>query len=143
MLMVESIKNGIVIDHIPTGKGLKIFERLSLKNTPHGVVLLMNVHSSTLGTKDIIKIENVTDMDLRVLGLIDSRITINIIKDGVRVEKFNASIPDKISGLFPCSNPRCITNNDNSSPASFKLISANGKVKYSCDFCHQVTEYKI
>lgn len=143
MLTVESIKNGIVIDHITAGKGMKIFQRLKLEEVPYGVVLLMNVPSGQLGHKDIIKIENIIDLDFTVLGLIDSNVTINIIKDSKLVEKKSVEIPEKISGLFTCSNPRCVTNYDNSVVPEFTLLSKNGVVKYKCEYCEESTGYRV
>ena len=82
MLEVKQIFNGIVIDHIKSGNGLKIFNKLELFKADSPVVLLINVESKQLGKKDIIKIENTFDVDLNLLGLIDENISINFIKDG-------------------------------------------------------------
>ncbi len=140
---VKGIRNGIVLDHIEAGKGLKIFEKLELASLPHSVVLLMNVPSSRVGKKDIIKIENLTEINLDVLGLIDSHLTINIIEEYSLVHKRTVEIPKEISGLFDCSNPRCVTNYDKSVSPKFKHVSSNGKIRYRCQYCQEVTEYRI
>ncbi|WDV48264.1 aspartate carbamoyltransferase regulatory subunit [Clostridiaceae bacterium M8S5] len=142
MLTVNSIKNGIVIDHIKSGNGLKIFEKLKLIEVDYPVVLLMNVESSKLGRKDIIKIQDRTDVNLDILGLIDPDITVNIIKDGKMIGKRKVGVPQNVKGLFKCSNPRCISNNDLYIQPSFKLVD-DKNVKYQCEYCDDFTKYKI
>lgn len=142
MLEVRQIENGIVIDHIKAGNGIKIFNKLNLlsKNCP--TVLLMNVKSNQLGTKDIIKIENTFDVDLNLLGLIDNNISINIIKNSKVSTKKNVSFPTDVSGLIKCKNPRCITNHDINVEPTFILLSKD-TLEYKCDFCDEITKYTV
>ena len=142
MLEVTGIEKGIVIDHISSGKGLKIFQKLNLDKLNSPVVLLMNVTSGKLGKKDIIKIQDHIDIDLTVLGLIDQGITINVISDKAIQEKVQVSIPQKVKGLFECKNPRCITSEDKYREAEFTLVP-NGKIQYRCSYCEELTEYKL
>jgi aspartate carbamoyltransferase regulatory subunit len=142
MLKVTGIERGIVIDHITSGKGLKIFQKLSLDKMGTPVVLLMNVSSKKLGKKDIIKIQDYIDIDLTVLGLIDPNITINIIEKEEIIHKKKITIPPKIKGLFQCKNPRCITSTDDYIEAEFTLINSE-KLLYLCNYCEQLTEYKF
>lgn len=142
MLEVKGIENGIVIDHIKAGKGIKIFNKL-FSQTNNPVVLLMNVSSGALGAKDIIKIENTFDVNMDVLGLIDQNITVNIIKDNQLVEKHHVQIPQEIKGGIVCNNPRCITHTDDYAIPTFKLIKANGKLEYECSYCEEITSYKL
>ncbi|MDP3487553.1 MAG: aspartate carbamoyltransferase regulatory subunit, partial [Bacillota bacterium] len=106
MIEVASIKGGIVIDHITAGKGLLIFNKLNLAALGYPVVLLINVPSERMGKKDIIKIENYTQVDTAMLGLIDPSITVNIIESEHVIKKVQVSIPEEVKGLFACSNPR-------------------------------------
>lgn len=140
MLSVAGIEQGIVIDHITAGNGLKIVDKLGLGNVDFPVVLLMNVSSEKLGMKDIIKIENKFELDLNLLGLIDPNVTINIIKNGEKIEKYKSCIPQQVSGLFKCTNPRCITNHDIYAEATFTLYDQD-KLKYQCDFCEDFTYF--
>lgn len=142
MLKVTSIERGIVIDHISSGKGLKIFEKLNLNKLNVPVVLLMNVPSKILGKKDIIKIQDNIDLDLRILGLIDPNITINIIENDKIVEKKIVELPKIVKGLFQCKNPRCITSIDDYAESEFTL-SNSAKNKYKCNYCEELTEYKL
>lgn len=142
MLEVTGIKRGIVIDHISSGKGLKIFQKLNLDKMNTPVVLLINVSSNRLGRKDIIKIQEHIDVDLTMLGLIDQNITVNIIEDEKIIEKVKINIPKKVIGLFACKNPRCITTIDECAKPEFTLIP-NGKIQYQCSYCEELTEYKL
>ncbi|SKC85795.1 aspartate carbamoyltransferase regulatory subunit [Maledivibacter halophilus] len=142
MLEVKQIENGIVIDHIKSGNGLKIFNKLELYKAESPVVLLINVESKVLGKKDIIKIENTFDIDLNLLGLIDENISINFIKDGKLIDKKRVCIPEKVKGLIKCQNPRCITNSDDYMDPIFSLVSKE-KLEYKCSFCDEITKYKL
>lgn len=141
MLEVKSIRNGIVIDHIKAGNGLKIFSRLFADASEYPIVLVMNVESSILGRKDIIKIENAFDVDIDFLGLLDSNISVNFIKDEKVVEKRTANLPKEVKGLFKCPNPRCITNNDSHCTPTFELLDDVTSPKYICKYCDEITEY--
>ena len=143
MLTVNSINFGIVIDHIAAGNGIKIFEKLKLGEVNFPVVLLINVSSSKLGRKDIIKIENKIDVDLTMLGLIDPNITVNIIENNKIVNKMSINIPKEVQGLFKCKNPRCVSNFDEYVSPKFKLAHSNGKIHYRCSYCEELTTYSI
>lgn len=143
MLKVNSINCGIVIDHITAGNGMKIFEKLKLAEVDFPVVLLMNVPSNKYGKKDIIKIENKIDLDLTMLGLIDTNLTVNIIENNAIVNKMNVSIPEEVQGMFKCKNPRCISNFDEYVTPKFTLANKNGKIIYRCSYCEELTSYNI
>lgn len=143
MLEVRGIQNGIVIDHIKAGNGIKLFNKLMSNKTKEASVLLMNVESKALGKKDIIKLENVFEIDLNLLGLIDKNITVSIIRDAKVVEKKTAQIPMEVRGLFPCNNVRCITNSDSYAETHFKLYDSNGSAEYICEYCEEITKYKL
>ncbi len=142
MLEVKQIENGIVIDHIKSGKGIIIFNKLMLQTSNKPVVLLMNVESKALGRKDIIKIENTLDVDLKLLGLIDENITLNYIKDGKLCKKEKVSIPIEVNSLIKCKNPRCITNSDSYVESSFTLVSKDN-LEYRCSYCEEITKYEF
>lgn len=138
MLEITSIKDGIVIDHIKAGYGIKIFNYLNLKDVDYSVALIMNVFSSKLGKKDIIKIANKEiDVDFTVLGLIDPTITINIIEDEKIKEKLNLELPEKVEDVIKCKNPRCITSIEKYIPHVFYLIDKE-KVEYKCKYCDEI-----
>ena len=116
---------------------------LGLDKIDEAVVLLMNVDSKDLGKKDIIKIENRVDFDFDILSLIDTHITVNIIKDDKRVQKFKVEVPENIIGQINCKNPRCITNFDDYIKPTFHKYAENDKVlEYVCEFCEEITKFK-
>ena len=142
MLKVTGIQKGIVIDHIAAGNGIKIFEKLNLAKVNYPVVLLINVSSKKLGKKDIIKIQDNVDIDFTMLGLIDPKATVNIIEDEEIVSKKSLEIPKEVTGLFPCKNPRCVTSIDDYATPRFTRVE-NGKIQYRCNYCEELTEYKL
>ncbi len=107
---IDSIKNGIVLDHIKAGKSMEIYEYLNLGELDSSVAIIKNAPSRKMGKKDIIKIDEEIDLNLDVLGYIDADITINIIKDGKRSEKKHLELPETVKNVIKCRNPRCITN---------------------------------
>lgn len=142
MLKVTGIERGIVLDHISSGKGLKIFQKLNLDRLDSPVVLLMNVPSQRLGRKDIIKVQDEIDIDLAILGVIDENITVNIIEGEIIKKKIAVKIPQQIKGLLQCKNPRCITSEDHYAEAVFTLVP-NGKIQYRCSYCEELIEYRL
>ena len=141
--LVNGIENGIVIDHIPSGKGMIVYDKLNLIASKEAVILLLNVESRTFGKKDLIKIDNEFDVNLDMLGLIDKNITVNYIKDGELEKKLKAQIPKMVKGLFKCRNARCISHTDDYAVPQFTLKHHNGELKYQCNYCEEITEYKI
>ena len=136
---IDSIKTGIVIDHIKSGEGMKIYNFLNLDELECSIAIIKNVHSKLMGKKDIIKIDAELDVDLNALGYIDSDITINIIKDGSRVEKYHPTLPETITGIIKCKNPRCITTTEQELAHVFKLTDVDKKI-YRCLYCEAKAE---
>lgn len=134
MLKVDSINKGIVIDHITAGLGYEIFNELKLDKVEYTTALISNVPSKTLGKKDLIKIDNVVDLDLDMLGFIDPNITIVIIEDEKVSKKIKLTLPEKISGILKCKNPRCISTVENIEDITFYLTDKE-KREYRCEYC--------
>lgn len=134
MLNVDTIKNGIVIDHIKAGCGWRIFSYLGLNKAQFCAALIMNVASKKSGKKDIIKIENVIDIDYSVLGFIDPNICVNIIKDEKIVRKVNMTLPDRVQNVIKCKNPRCVTTSEHYVAPTFLLID-KARALYKCEYC--------
>lgn len=141
MLNINSINQGIVIDHIKPGLGLKIFEFLNLANAEFTIALIINANSKKYGCKDIIKIENEVEVDLEMLGFLDPNITVNIIKNEVIVEKINLSLPKVVEKLVKCKNPRCITSEERNIVNRFVLIDKD-KAIYKCDYCDHIYSWE-
>lgn len=137
MLNIDSITRGIVIDHIKPGNGFKIFQYLNLDKVDYRVALIINAISGKKGRKDIIKIENVIDLDFKFLGALDDGITINIVEDEKITEKIQLEMPARIEGIFACKNPRCITTNERNIVRRFSLLDRESK-SYKCDYCDNI-----
>ena len=136
MLNIDSIQNGIVIDHIQAGKGMRIYELLELDKLDCCVALIKNARSSKLGRKDIIKIEGDLAINFDVLGFIDNNITVCTIKNGELVKKENIVLPRRIKNVVKCKNPRCITSIEQELPHIFYLADEATET-YRCMYCEE------
>ena len=135
MLNVESIQNGVVIDHIPAGKGMDIYRLLELESKTQSVALLQSVKSQKYGCKDLIKIEGETLPErLDILGYLDSQITLIVIRDGKVAKKYHQIPPQRLVNVIKCKNPRCITSIETNCDHIFEL-SPSGR--YRCLYCNQ------
>ncbi|MCR5808331.1 MAG: aspartate carbamoyltransferase regulatory subunit [Clostridiales bacterium] len=131
---IDSITNGVVIDHITAGCGMKLYELLGLADLDCSVAIIKNASSRKKGRKDIIKIDADIPVNLDVIGFVDPGATINIIKDGVLVEKRNIEMPEELVNVIKCKNPRCITSCEQEIDHIFKLTDREHKV-YRCVYC--------
>lgn len=136
---IDSIKNGIVIDHIQAKMGLEIYDVLKLGELDCSVAIITNAKSKKMGRKDIIKIDRAIDLDLDILGFLDHNITVNIIKDDVRVEKYHVELPERIVNILKCKNPRCITSSEQELDQVF-ILADKEKKKYRCKYCEALSE---
>ncbi len=137
MLSVNTIKNGLVIDHIRAGSGPRIFSWLGLDKASFRVALIMNVPSQRLGRKDIIKIDNIINIDYSVLGFIDPNITVNVVQNEAIVKKIDLVLPDKVENVIRCRNPRCITTSEPYLHQIFRLVDRS-KTEYHCEYCDEL-----
>ena len=117
-MIIDSIQNGIVIDHISAGKSMELYNILGLGKLDCTVAILKNVTSGKLGRKDIIKIDGEMELDWDLIGYVDPSITVNIIRGGV----------------LRCKNPRCITSTERELPQEFVLTDRERRV-YRCLYC--------
>ncbi len=131
---IDSIVNGIVIDHIAAGKGMDIYELLNLNNLTCCVAIIKNVNSKKMGKKDIIKIDADISINTDILGFVDPGITVNIIKDGKITEKKSIELPQKLVNVIRCKNPRCITSTEQELAHIFNLTDKDNRV-YRCIYC--------
>ena len=133
-MKIDAIVNGIVIDHITAGKGMKLYQFLGLETLDCPVALIKNVSSKVMGKKDIIKIDADIELNLDVIGFVDPSATVNIIRDGVLVEKRVINMPETLTNVIKCKNPRCITSCEQELDHIFKLTDKEDKV-YRCIYC--------
>ena len=141
-MIIDSIQNGIVIDHITAGKAMELYNILGLDKLDCTVAILKNVTSGKLGRKDIIKIDREMELDWDLIGYVDPTITVNIIHDGKLVEKRGLKLPERIRGVLKCKNPRCITSIEQELPHIFYLADEKAEV-YRCQYCEEkYSEFK-
>ena len=131
---IDSITNGIVIDHIEAGKSMEIYKYLGLENLDCSVAIIKNVKSKRTGKKDIIKIDDDIDINMDILGYIDTNITVNIIKNGEIIKKAHMELPEKLVNIVKCKNPRCITSVEQEIEQVFNLTDRKNKT-YRCKYC--------
>jgi len=137
VLKIEEIKNGIVIDHIKSGLGIRIFNWLGLDKASYTVALIQNASSDKLGKKDIIKIDNLIQFNLDVLGLIDPNITVCIIEKERVTKKITMKLPLRVENVLICKNPRCISSTEKYLNHIFHLEDANLRT-YRCEYCDEI-----
>ena len=133
-MTVDEIKNGIVIDHITAGKGMQIYNLLGLDNLECSIALIKNAPSRKMGKKDIIKIDADMDINTDIIGYVDPDITVNVIKNGETVDKKTIELPEKLTNVLHCKNPRCISVTEQELPQIFKLADRQERV-YRCLYC--------
>ena len=140
MLNIGVLNQGIVIDHIQAGGAMKIYTYLNLENLDCSVAIIKNAKSNKMGKKDIIKIEGTLDgINLDILGALDHKITIDVIENGVIIEKKNPDLPVIVDNVLKCKNPRCITSVEQGIPHTFKLTDRENGI-YRCVYCEQAFE---
>ena len=136
---IDSIKNGIVIDHIKPKNALTIYNALGLGTLDCSVAMITNVKSQKMGRKDIIKIDKNIDLDLNILGYLDPNITINVIQDDQRIDKKHIEPPKEVVDIIKCKNPRCITSVEQELKHIFVLTDKEKGV-YRCKYCETMKE---
>lgn len=136
-MRIDEIENGYVLDHITAGNGLKVYRALGLDKLSCQVAIIQNAKSKKTGTKDIIKVNELIDLNLDVLGYLDPGITVNLIKDG-KVEKLNVEMPKRIVNVAKCSNPRCISNVEEN--VDYEFVLTDDKGTYRCIYCETLAK---
>lgn len=131
---IDSIQNGVVIDHITAGQAMRLYELLHLGELDCQVAIIKNAQSKNGKRKDIIKIDAVIDLDFDVIGYVDPGATVNRIKDGQVIEKLHLQLPEKLTNVIKCKNPRCITSCEQELKHVFVLTDRDSKT-YRCLYC--------
>ena len=136
---IDSIQNGIVIDHIAAGRGMQLYHLLHLDQLECSVAIIKNVHSKKMGRKDIIKVDAAIDVDIDAIGYVDPNATVNIIRDGKLAEKRDICLPEKLVNVIRCKNPRCISTTEQELTQVF-ILTDRKKGVYRCRYCEAKAE---
>ena len=133
-MIIGQIETGIVLDHIKAGQGMELYQILGLDTLKCQVALIKNAESNKMGRKDIIKVDQMIDINLDAIGYIDPGITVNIIKDGKLAKRTHIDPPDEIVDVIKCKNPRCITTTEQELQHVFRLTDRENRI-YRCIYC--------
>ena len=136
---IDSINNGIVIDHIAAGRGMRLYKLLNLDELDCSVAIIKNVQSKKMGRKDIIKVDAAIDLDIAAIAYVDPKATVNVIRDGKLVEKKAIELPEQLVNVIQCKNPRCITTTEQELPHLFLLTDRENGI-YRCRYCETKAE---
>lgn len=133
-MVIDSIVNGVVIDHITAGKSMDLYHFLNLDKMTCSVAIIKNAPSAKNGKKDIIKIDELIDIDTDVLGYLDPGVSVNTIRDGKIVSKLHPTLPERLVDVIKCKNPRCISQDEQELTHIFKLTDRENRI-YRCIYC--------
>ncbi|MBE5936633.1 MAG: aspartate carbamoyltransferase regulatory subunit [Lachnospiraceae bacterium] len=138
MLNIGGLHEGVVIDHIKAGGAMKIYNYLNLEKIDSSIAIIKNAKSNKMGKKDIIKIEAPICVDLNLLAVLDSNITLNYIENDEIVRKEHPVLPTQVTNIIKCKNPRCVTSSETERnlPHTFKLTDSENRI-YRCIYCEQ------
>ena len=136
-MIIGQLKEGYVLDHITAGRGMDIYKLLRLGDLDCSVAMIKNADSVKMGQKDIIKIGKLIDLNFEALGFVDPGITVDVIRDGQRIEKKRLNLPEKLTGVIRCRNPRCIASTEQGLIHEFRLTDRAHKI-YRCVYCDTV-----
>ncbi len=138
-MIIGNIRDGIVIDHIPAGRGMEIYRYLKLDDVQCEVAVIKNAESRKHEKKDILKINENISLNYEMLACIAPNITVNIIRDGKLVEKIHPQLPERVIGVLKCANPRCITSIEQELEHVFRLADRE-KGTYRCIYCDTIAK---
>ena len=138
-MIIGKIEDGIVLDHIKAGQGMKLYNILGLDKLDCEVALIQNANSEKLGRKDILKIDKLIDVNLDAVGYVDPGITVNVIRGGKLAKRSHLEAPEEVVGIIKCKNPRCITTIEQELPQVFQLTDRENRV-YRCKYCESKAE---
>ena len=136
---IDSIQNGVVLDHIQAGKCMEIYKHLKLDELDCSVAIIKNVNSRKMGKKDIIKVDGTVDIDIDAIGYVDPKATVNIIRDEKLVEKRDIVLPERLVNVVRCKNPRCISSTEQELDQVF-VLKDRDKGIYRCLYCEAKAE---
>ena len=136
-LLVAALENGTAIDHIPPDRLFKVASLLGLETMNNTITIGNNFKSKKMGHKGVIKVSGkfFEEDVINRIALIAPNVILNIIHDFEVVEKKAITLPDEVTGLVRCNNPKCITNNEPMATHFYVIDKEKGTVK--CRYCER------
>ena len=135
-MILNTITNGVVLDHIQAGGAMEIYKALNLDKLECQVAIIKNASSVKMGRKDILKICEPLNINLDVLGYLAPGVTVSFIEEGKVVKRKHIEPPETIEGVIQCTNPRCITSIEQELDQIFYLTD-EAKQVYRCKYCEE------
>ena len=137
-IVVPAIKEGTVIDHIPSRATLKIMKLADPQEFTHTITMGLNLDSKKLGKKGVIKISDrfLTEEEVSKIALLAPQATVSIIKNYTVVKKIKVHVPKIVEKIVRCSNPNCITNVERVS-TKFRVVEEN-PLRIKCQYCERL-----
>ncbi len=137
---IPAIKDGSVIDHIPSRETFRIMRILNPQEFAHPITLTLNLESNKIGKKGVIKIDDrfLTKKEVNKIAILAPNATVSIIKDYRIEEKINVKVPPELVGIINCSNPSCVTNKEKVT-TNFKVMRTE-PLEVKCLYCEKVYE---
>ncbi len=142
-IRIVKISDGTVIDHIRAGKALEVLKILGITGKDGNIVsLAMNISSSKILKKDIVKVEHrlLKDEEVARIALVAPEATINLIEDFKVIKKTRVELPEMIPGIFKCPNQRCVTNKEREPIHSKYEVISKTPVQLKCLYCWTIVE---
>ena len=139
-LVVSAIRNGTVIDRIPPQSLFKVISILGLDKISVQVTFGNNLDSKKLGKKAIVKITDkfFDDGEVNKIALVAPEAKLNTIRDYQVAEKREVEVPDEVTGIVKCVNPKCITNNEQITTKFY--VMTKKPVTLKCHYCEKMIE---
>ncbi|MCD7933536.1 MAG: aspartate carbamoyltransferase regulatory subunit [Tannerellaceae bacterium] len=136
-LQVAALENGTSIDHIPPAQLFKVASLLELEGLDNTITIGNNLQSKKMGSKGMIKISDkfFEENEINRIALIAPNVILNVIRDYEVVEKKRISLPDEITGIVKCNNPKCITNNEPMETRFSVINKESGTIR--CRYCER------
>lgn len=142
-MKITRIEDGTVIDHISPGSALQVFEILGLaQDDENSISIAIRVNSGKMGCKDLLKVEDrfLTAKESAMIALISPEATINIIRSFEVETKDAVELPEELRGIFDCSNPNCITNQDREPVESRFQVTSKDPLGVRCQYCDNLMD---
>ena len=143
-LQVAALENGSALDHIPPEQLFKVAQLLGLEQMDHRITIGNNLKSAKMGRKGVIKIADkfFEEDEINRIAVVAPNVVLNTIRDYEVVDKRRVELPDELTDIIRCNNPKCITNNEPMKSHFYVTDKAAGTVK--CRYCeHKINRDEI
>jgi aspartate carbamoyltransferase regulatory subunit len=142
-IRIVKIHDGTVIDHIRAGKALEVLKILRITGDDGNILsLAMNISSSKIEKKDIVKVEHrlLKDEEVARIALVAPEATINLVEDFKIIKKTRVELPETLTDIMPCPNQRCVTNKEREPIRSKYQVISRKPIQLKCLYCWTIVD---